>query len=318
LAVRTKRLTDELVGRIGKPEEDARPIIEAALAGMGFHVADDRTQYLLFLGEEEIARLGELCRKHWKELAGAVPSDGETRSKKAREQAVPAELREAFRAVLDGGRAADLALFGRMLADLPVKNVDAAAQVAHAISTHRVAVEFDFYTAVDDLRPEEATGADMLGTVEFNSACFYRYANVDVGQLLHNLQHDSELAHRTVRAFLRGSVEAIPSGKQHSMAAQNPPSLVLAVTRPSGLWSLANAFLDPVRPSADGDLVTNSIRALDRHWGELRTMYRADGLKGWWCALGDPHVEHLDQDPLEHIDSVDKLIDHAVGEVAAA
>ena len=80
---------------------------------------------------------------------------------------------------LNGGKAADLALFGRMLADLPGKNVDAACQVAHAISTHKVGVEFDFYTAVDDLQPEAETGAGMMGTVEFNSACFYRYANID-------------------------------------------------------------------------------------------------------------------------------------------
>jgi CRISPR system Cascade subunit CasC len=95
---------------------------------------------------------------------------------------------------------ADLALFGRMLADLPDRNVSAASQVAHALSTHQVSMEFDFYTAVDDLRPEDTEGADMLGIVEFNSACFYRYANVDLAQLSENLAGDAVLAHQTLDA----------------------------------------------------------------------------------------------------------------------
>nr|WP_240030536.1 type I-E CRISPR-associated protein Cas7/Cse4/CasC [Thermus scotoductus] len=74
----------------------------------------------------------------------------------------------------------DLALFGRMLADRPELGVDAAAQVAHALSTHKVDREFDFYTAVDDLNPKEETGAGMMGDVEFYSATLYRYALVDL------------------------------------------------------------------------------------------------------------------------------------------
>src|SRR5918912_1293514 len=99
-----------------------------------------------------------------------------------------------------------------MLADLPERNSDAACQVAHALSTNKVAMEMDYYTAVDDLKPDDTMGADMIGTVEFNSSCFYRYANVDLGQLERNLQNDQELARRTVEAFLRAAVEAIPTG----------------------------------------------------------------------------------------------------------
>ena len=92
------------------------------------------------------------------------------------------------------GKAIDLALFGRMLADLPEKNTDAACQVAHAISTHAVEREFDFYTAIDDLKPDDTSGADMMGTVEFNSACLYRYAVINWDKLVENLQEDGILA----------------------------------------------------------------------------------------------------------------------------
>jgi CRISPR system Cascade subunit CasC len=150
--------------------------------------------------------------------------------------------------------------------------------VAHAISTNKVSMEFDFFTAVDDLSPKEETGAGMMGTVEFNSACFYRYANIDLKQLAKNLGNDTELAEKAVEAFLRASVAAIPTGKQNSMAAQNPPSLVFAVVREQGLWSLANAFVNPVRPGNDG-LVQKSITALEDYWGKLAAAYGEEEIK---------------------------------------
>src|SRR5205814_5665072 len=135
--------------------------------------------------------------------AGAGAKRSAKDAKDAGKNAVPAPVKKAVLGVLDGGKAADLALFGRMIADLPDKNVDAACQVAHAISTNKVSFEFDFYTAVDDLKPDDTAGADMLGTVEFNSACFYRYSNLDLGQLVENLGGDEQLGRQTVEAFVR-------------------------------------------------------------------------------------------------------------------
>jgi len=208
-----------------------------------------------------------------KQLAAALKKSG-----------VPvSDLREK----LDGGKAADLALFGRMIADLPERNVEAACQVAHALPTNRVSMEFDFYTAVDDLRPEDTAGADMLGTVEFNSACFYRYANVDFDALTKNLD-DAELARRALWAFLRASITAVPTGKQNSMAAHNPPSFVLAVVRDGGPWNLANAFLTPVQARQGGDLVQESIGRLDAYWGRLTAMYGLGGVRGMAVATTEP------------------------------
>ena len=167
-------------------------------------------------------------------------------------------------------------------------------------------MEFDFYTAVDDLKPEDTAGADMLGTVEFNSACFYRYANVDLEQLKSNLG-SQDLARETVEAFVRASVVAIPTGKQNSMAAQNPPSFVFAVARRAGLCSLANAFLDPVQPDRSGDLMQNSIKRLDSYWGRLSRMYGDGGVTGGWlCTTEDGCLDRL---AAYRVDNLDRLVD---------
>jgi CRISPR system Cascade subunit CasC len=174
-----------------------------------------------------------------------------------------------------------------MLADMPDRNVNAACQVAHALSTHKVEMEMDFFTAVDDLKPDDSSGADMMGTVEFNSACFYRYALVDWDLLVRNLGGDEELARATLEAFLHASIEAIPTGKQNTFAAHNPPSFVMAAVREKGTpWSLANAFEAPVRANNEG-LVKASIERLDQYWGRLSKMYGSPVRALAWAALDE-------------------------------
>lgn len=342
LAVRTKRLIDALASRIKQPgvqESEIREVIEVALQGMGFGLVtpagrpDERlTEYLVFLGENEIAGLAEKCVKHWDALhtvaaaartaaaAAAAKTPGTTRAakkvaKKTAKASVPDSIANDFKKVLDGRRAADLALFGRMLADLPDKNTDAACQVAHAISTNTVkAAEFDFYTAVDDRKPDDTAGADMLGVIEFNSACYYRYANVDLGQLRVS-SGDTELARSTLKAFLHASVEAIPTGKQNSMAAQSFPSLVFAVARESGLWSLANAFVQPVKPDGRGDLMENSVSNLDAYWGRLTKMYGSKSIVGGWVAtMHEDRLDHLTKEPDMRVNNIDALVEGVMKE----
>ena len=169
----------------------------------------------------------------------------------------------------------------------------------------------DYYTAMDDLSPEDTAGAGMLGTVGFNSGCFYRYSNVDMGQLQRNLQGDSDLARKTLDAFIRASVNAIPTGKQNSMAAHNPPSFVLAVVRQSGLWNLANAFLGPVAPRRGEDLAVRSIGALDSHWGKTARMYGEDAIVGKWAlSMEDEGPENLVS---ARVDSLGNLVERVLG-----
>ena len=269
----------------------------------------DTTKLILFMDRPAVDEIAARFKERWQELARG--------DREARDTAV----KELGEILVQAVKAPDIALFGRMVevdANRPFGKlqlrVDAASQVAHALSTNRVSMEFDFYTAVDDLLPEQERGAGMMGTVEFNSACFYRYADVDVEQLKANLGRDEDLARGTVEAFIRASVAAIPTGKQNSMAAQNSPSFVFAVVRRTGLWSLANAFTRPIRPDENRDLVQNSIRALDRFWGQLTTMYGdADIVGKWLCMLGADELEHLRDARLENID---RLVERVAGAVA--
>lgn len=316
---RTKRLLDEAERRLngkGRASDAIRRAVSAALAGGGLKLADDdRTQYLLFLGEGEIARFVEVVDQNWDVLSvePAKPAEEAGKKKTAKKEkaeakaAIPAEIGKAVEKLLDGGKAADLALFGRMLADLPEKNVDAACQVAHAISTNKIhSMEMDYYTAVDDLKPTDTAGADMIGTVEFNSACFYRYANLDLEQLRKNLQNDDELVRKTTDSFLRAFVHAIPTGKQNSFAAHNPPSLVFAVLRSGPPVSLANAFVKPVSARGEVSLVDQSIAETDRYYGQIVKMYGDGGLvKSAVCQLGESYLTHLKDDVV----SVDKLVE---------
>ena len=197
--------------------------------------------------------------------------------------------------------APDIALFGRMLAGKPL-NIDAACQVAHAISTNSIAgrTPIDYYTAVDDLKTDP--GAGFLDVAYFNSACFYRYARLDYAQLqanisATNLQGEdlSELPLRTVEAFLRASEAAIPAGKKNAFAPECRPSFMLAVVRSSESdgWSLVNAFQKPVDPrmELDGDLVAGSVRRLEKHFGHLVEFYGNETIQAIAVALPDGVVD---------------------------
>ena len=143
--------------------------------------------------------------------------------------------------------AADIALFGRMLAASPRFNVEAAAQVAHAITIHKVAVEDDFFTAVDDLNEGiEDVGAGHMGETEFGAGLFYLYICVDRRSLLENLGGDEELARRTLAALVEAAVKVSPTGKQNSFASRAYASFALCETGDQQPRSLSVAFLKPV------------------------------------------------------------------------
>ena len=279
--IRTKKLLSLLQARL--PERDtqeAQAKIEAALAAAGLKLKDDgKTEYLLFLGEAEIAGLANLIEKHWDDLVMAPSIEGK-KSKKAAKAAAPDEVKKMAKTLLNGGKAADVALFGRMLADLPEVNQDAACQVAHAISTHRVEREFDYFTAVDDVGETDTTGAGMIGQVEFNSATFYRYAVVDTTKLLKNLQGDQDLALAVLEAFTQAAVRAVPTGKQNTFAAHNMPAFVGVCLRHAAPLSLANAFEKPVAPQHDQSLSNQSVAELAKHEALLAGVY-ADTRDQW-------------------------------------
>ncbi|MFE1080517.1 type I-E CRISPR-associated protein Cas7/Cse4/CasC [Nocardiopsis alba] len=349
----TARLLDDS-SETDVPSDEARGIVQQALAWMGFAIAEkDLTQYLFFLGPKAAEELAAYCREHWDDLIeqgakrGKLQADLENAQeklrqaerddkKKARTQVdgykkklekldeVPAakrkETKKAADRVLSAGRSVDIALFGRMIANNKDFNVDAASQVAHAFSTHAVATEFDFFTAVDDLKANEAdqdAGADMIGVVDFNAACYYRYANVDLDQLRRNLaegsgaaQDDTEigkLVNRALEAWIRAFVNATPSGKQNSMAAHTRPDTLLMVAREHGSWNLANAFLKPVEGTA---IMEDSTERLFTHFRKLREFYGDDEITKVAASSLSGEVSGLREG--ETVPSLDALVQSAV------
>jgi len=282
IACRTKRVLDAITKSLiekGRAEAEATDKARLALAAMKLTVKDDgKSEYLLFLGQREISSVANIIHGKWDSItasdAASVAGKKPGKAKKQAAQGADPELKKALDKVFNGGKALDVALFGRMLADMPEKNQYAACQVAHAISTHSVEREFDFYTAVDDLKPEDTAGADMMGTIEFNSACFYRYAVVDWEKLVANLQDDTELASKGLRAFLEAFVVAEPTGKQNTFAAHNPPEFVaVSVRRNTAPRNLANAFEVAVRVKKDESLTRKSAEELAKKAKALQAAF---------------------------------------------
>lgn len=240
------------------------------------------TEYLLFVGEAELEAIAEVVAEQANEL-----SNPKSKQLTAAGQRVTEILKKK------GAGSVDVALYGRMLANLPEGNADAACQVAHALSTHRVDREFDYFTAVDDENPSDSSGAGMIGTVEFNSSVYYRYSVVDIDQLQANLADDKDLATDAIAAYTRAVVESAPSGKQNSFAAHNLPSVVLVTMRRNHRpISLANAFERPVS-TINGGIINASAAALRNHWIKLDAAYgKADAawvldLTGEFDSAGD-------------------------------
>lgn len=261
-------LADKLKERVqdAAQAEQVAQAFAAAYSGKMDSTQKDRTSVLLYLSRPEVEQFTQALIEQWATLTSG--------SKEQVKDALDKLVKQLIKETKQRTSAPDIALFGRMLADKPELSLDAACQVAHAISTHRISMDMDFFTAVDDLQERDETGAGMMGYTGFNSATFYRYARIDWEQLVKNLNGDRDLSRRTVEGFLRAAVVAIPTGKQNSFAAQNPPNFLLGVVRNDGVgWSLANAFERPVTAYRDSGFVRPSIEALDSYWAQLTSKF---------------------------------------------
>lgn len=305
LATRTRQLPEEVRKAFAG---DAALADEAAKKASGFGTKEGKEQepkggkYLtaqsMFLTDADIAAVVETLR---------TAADGKPLAQFAK---IPAKDLQAqaqsrgFRPVT-----VDVALFGRMTTSEAFRDVEAACQVAHALSTHKVDHEFDYFTAVDDLQganeteQEEDSGADMIGDVEFNSACYYKYFSVDAEGLVDNLtgrrtfrQDQSDrpqaqaVAGRALAALLRAAVTITPTGKQNSFAAHQLPSLILVEARPYPTpVSYANAFVEPVRTPKDGsDLTRASLGKLATHVEALTSGFNLEASARLLLVPEDP------------------------------
>ncbi|SDM82749.1 type I-E CRISPR-associated protein Cas7/Cse4/CasC [Allokutzneria albata] len=284
LGVRTKRVVELLSDEIASQEptlaERASELAEAVLNAAGIKTKPARkadalpvSGYLLFLSRRQVAGLAELAVDAAREAGEGKPQISKTEAK----------------ARADREHSVDVSLFGRMVADVTDLNVDAAAQVAHALSVHAVDNEYDYFTAVDDHKhadADEDAGAGMIGTVEFNSSTLYRYATVDVNRLLDNLGDTKATAH-AVEAFARAFVSSMPTGKQNTFANRTLPDAVLILLRDTQPVNLVGAFEDPVTDTANGGRITESIRRLVEHGRDLHDAFDQRPVAGWSFGVGE-------------------------------
>lgn len=217
------------------------------------------TGYLVFLSQLQLEALAD----------AAVEASTESDAKAALKAAKVKDL-------VDADNSIDIALFGRMVADSTDLNVDAACQVAHAISVHEATPEFDFYTAVDDAKSrdedEEDSGAGMMGTVGFVSSTLYRYAALNVDQLRRNLGDDTATG-KAINVFVRSFLNAVPGGKQNTFAHGTRPAAVLVTVGTGQPASLVGAFESPIK--AQEGYVRPAVAALAKHATEVFETWRS-------------------------------------------
>ncbi len=278
LGVRTKRVVELLAHAVTErsPQlrDRANELAAETLKQVGLVVKPPKANepeesgYLMFFSRRQIDNLA----------VAAVSAAGAPDVKKA--------LQEAnVRRIADREHSVDIALFGRMVADQADINVDAAGQVAHAISVHPVETEFDYFTAVDDQNPEGETGAGMIGTVEFNSSTLYRYATVDADRLAENLG-DVKATARAVEAFLDCFVRSMPTGKQNTFANRTLPEAVVVLVRDSQPINLVGAFETPVRETETAGRVKRAAEALRDQALEVERAYGEKPIAGWVTRVG--------------------------------
>lgn len=283
LGVRTLRLVEMVAESITASDPDLAEKAQDLAAGVlnvaGLKTkaskkkdAPDETEALAFLS---LVQIDALAR-----YAVEVERDG------SKPEAKTAKL------LADSAHSIDVALFGRMVASSTDLNVDAACQVAHAISVHGVENEFDYFTAVDDRQTgEESVGAGMIGVVEFNSSTLYRYASIDADLLLANLG-DAQAVVRAVSAFLRSMTTSMPSGKQNTFANRTLPDAVLISVRDDQPVNFVGAFEEAIT-SIDGR-TESAARKLAEYAARIIDAYDAAPLSSWVVRAGE-NGRHLDQ-----------------------
>lgn len=300
LGLRTKRIVSmvaEEIKELDGPEDcevKAKKILETA--GLSIKSTEKGTDALFFMSAAQAAALAILAVEDPETLK-------EKPSKEAREKAQNA-LRQS--------PGIDIALFGRMVADAPSLNTDACAQVAHSISTHKVSNEYDYFTAVDDLAPEDSAGAGHIGTVEYNSSTLYRYATVAVHNLYNQLGDDTIDA---VSGFVRAFVCSMPTGKQNTFANRTLPDTIMVTLRTDQPINLVGAFERPVQAGKNNDegYVVASATAFVEHTKKVYNNWL--GNPELTLVTGELLSELGDLQPLKDLlHNLEREIEHRLGD----
>jgi CRISPR system Cascade subunit CasC len=220
-----------------------------------------------------------------------------------------------FKALANSDHSVDIAMFGRMVADMTDINVDAACQVAHAISVHAVDNEFDYFTAVDDRKQDAAeTGAGMIGYIEFNSSTLYRYATVDV-DALHETLGSATATQAAVKAFLAAFARSMPTGKQNTFAHRTLPDAIIVRMRDTQPINLVGAFETPIRETHEAGRIKLAADALAAHTVAVESAYGEQPVGSWVTRVGEQTAALAD---LGKTVTLDELVNEVAERVTVA
>ncbi len=250
-------------------------------------LADDT---LLFISNTEAEALANYVKENDFDASKIKVKELAKRAKKA--------LNPAFDAL-------DIALFGRMVAKATDMNIEAAASFSHAISTHKVTNEVEFFTALDDCQEEQ--GSAHMGSLEFNAATYYRYVSLDLGQLAQTLGNDEMEAsakqlQQAIEVFTKALFLALPSARQTTQSSASPWEYAQVMVRRG--QRLQVPFETPIKPEQGGYLQP-SIIALKTY------LQKKEALSGSlfgklgayeWGEKGDYSIDALIADLKAHVE----------------
>lgn len=275
LGIRTKKIIGLIAEEIRNIQSETDSNEATQLAARVVNLSGISTEKKKKEDEEKTKALFFISRTQAHNLAQYILENKDAEDKLIKKEA---------KHLLNKEHSIDIALFGRMVADDPSLNADASAQVAHSISTHRVENEYDYFTAIDDLAPEDNAGADMIGVVEYNSATLYRYATVAVHNLASELNEEKHVVAETVVGFAKAFIQSMPTGKQNTFAHRTLPDAVLVTIRNDQPVNFVGAFEEPVR-TAEGGYVKTSIQKMETYAGKIYENYLDAPVASWGIGL---------------------------------
>jgi len=297
LGVRSKRIVEYVAKKILEIDEtlsfeEAEKKSLEAFTSAGFTVTEEnKLPTLFFLGDRQASDFARAAVDNVKDAA-------------------------ILHKIIKDNVSIDIALFGRMIADKDLNRViskenkkskkiidngeneissislneDASAQIAHAISTHGVQTEFDYFTALDDLSKDAKPGVAMIDTIEYNSSTLYRYGNVALHEFYHQMKENKEETKKAIILFVEAFLKSLPSGKINSFANQTIPSSVVVSLRKDRPVSLVSAFETPIKKKLSQEgYVNESIEAMFKEYQKIQRFVDKPEIS-FYLNLSEGHV----------------------------
>ena len=284
--IRTRQLPALVAEELKKRglSDDVTDALKSKVTGIankdGTENKDLITSQIIFYSPDDISKAADIMQNLAEEQGNDVKKIAKVKTKDVLSKVTDAAIRPITM---------DIALFGRMVTSAAFADVEAAVQVAHAVSTHAVNQESDYFAAVDDIiANSDSTGAGMIGDTDYNSCCYYHYAAIDTDQLLKNLEHSPDaasLAEKVLPAFIKLMAFTNPSGKQNSFAGHVLPELICVEIKEKKIpVSYVNAFADPVPFHSHCRLIEESIKRLSEEIDRIHKGYGLEVKKRLWFS----------------------------------